>query len=115
MASRIEDPDTVIKELEILEQQLKQIRIQTKGLQERKLKLNENLVYYMESFGVDSYKNYKLEKLKPKPRAKPKKAKDKRDDCIELLSLYNIPHADELYEEILATQTNRRPVKKGKK
>ena len=98
------DPAGYIRQIKSIDDTLKRLNAETKSLRKQKKVSQERLYSWMIKRNVEEYEGFKIEKLAPKPKARRKKEKDKREDALRLFGEVGINDPDAFWESFKATQ-----------
>jgi hypothetical protein len=96
--------DSYIRQIKDVDAALKRLNVQAKELRKKKKEAQSRLHSWMEKNKVEEYGEISLKKITPKPPAKRKPAKKKKDDAIRLFSQIGVNDPEELWEEFQRTQ-----------
>ena len=96
--------DSYVRQISDIEIALKRLNKQTADLRKKKKEAEGHLHNWMVKHGVDEYSNIKIKKVTPKPKAKRKPAKKKKEDTIRLLADIGVNDPEELWNTIQSLQ-----------
>jgi hypothetical protein len=96
--------DAYIRQITDVDAALKRLNAQTKELRKKKKDAQTRLHAWMEKNKVDEYGKISIKKIAPKPPAKRKPAKKKKDDALRLFTAIGVNDPEELWEEFQRTQ-----------
>lgn len=96
--------DSYISEIQSISAEITRLNGELRNLREQKLKAQNHLLHRLKEMKVDEYKGYKISKLTPKERTKPKKKKEKLRDGIAYLRELGAPDPESAYMAIMSTQ-----------
>jgi hypothetical protein len=92
------------RRLKEIEDALKRINAKTIDLRKKRKDAQNKLYDSMIKNGVDSYEGYTVKKIAPRPKAKRKPAKAKKQDALKLFAKIGVDDPNVLWEEFEKTQ-----------
>lgn len=96
--------DSYVRQITDIEATLKRLNKQRSELQKKKKEAEQRLHAWMVKNGVEEYGKVKIKKVAPKPKAKRKPAKKKKDDALRLFSEIGVNDPEEFWEAFQRTQ-----------
>lgn len=92
--------EAYVKEIRGLDSSIKKLNSEKNKLQARKKELEGYLYEYMRSRNLEEVDGITIKKVKPKPPTIKKKAKEKKEETLELYRNIGIPDPDEFYSQV---------------
>lgn len=96
--------DSYLRQISDVDAALKRLNAQTKELRKKKKDAQTRLHAWMIKNNVEEYGKIKIKKVAPKPPAKRKPVKKKKEDAISLFAKIGVNDPEELWEEFQRTQ-----------
>lgn len=96
--------DSYVRQISDIETAIKRLNKQTSELRKKKKEAEVRLHSWMVKNGIEEYSNIKIKKVTPKPKAKRKPAKKKKEDTIRLFTEIGINDPEEMYEALQRIQ-----------
>ena len=96
--------DRYVKQLNDLDVTLKRLNAKTTELRKKKKDIQTHLHAWMVKTGNEKYQGYTVAKVAPKPPAKRKPAKAKKQDALALFQQVGIDDPETFWEEFSKTQ-----------
>lgn len=98
------NPDSYVKEIQSIKEELKRINSHAKKLREQKKAAEKRLYQYMKNNDLPKYEGITIKSITPK-EAKPRKpAKAKKSDAINLFYQIGVPDPESFWDEFQQTQ-----------
>lgn len=99
------DPDSCIREIKSIDEELKRLSIKSKMLRNQKKEKQKILYQYMLKHKLQEYKGVKITKVKPLPKRKTEK--QKKAESIEMFRKAGIPNPEKFYLEYKNKMKNK--------
>lgn len=96
--------ESYVRRLREIDAALSRANKQVTELRSKKKEATQRLHEWMQKKGLDEYGGYSIKKVAPRPRAKRKPKKDKREDALRLFTSIGVQDPELLLEEYERTQ-----------